>query len=71
MKTVLLILGTAGVAAYTWDQIIEPRFASAGPNNPFGGLAVSAPCLLCSLPFSDNYILWGALVILAFAIFAL
>jgi hypothetical protein len=71
VKTVLLIAGTAGIAAYTWDQIIEPRLASAGPNNPLGGLAVSAPCFLCWLPFSDDYILWGALVLLAFAIFAL
>lgn len=70
MKTALLILGTAGVAAYAWDQIIVPFLDSAPANNALlGSIGLAAPCALCWTKIPDMYVLIFGIALIAFALF--
>jgi hypothetical protein len=72
MKTAALILGSVGVAAYAWDQIIVPFLDSAPRGNVLlGGIGQAAPCLLCGIPISDNYILIAGILLIVLALFVL
>lgn len=72
MKFAAVILGSAAVVAYTWDQIIMPQLYSVSPTNYIlGPIAQAAPCLLCWTGVHDIYILIGGIALLVLAIFVL